>query len=727
MAGLFDTFTVAKRGLNVQQGNINTSSHNIANAQTVGYSRQRATVHTTRPFGGMSRFDSCSVGQVGTGAEITQIMRIRDSFLDYQVRTETTNYGTANIKNQYLYQVEDILNETTSTGVQGALSAFYNAFQELSKSPQKDSNRTVALQQASALADALNSRYTQLENKKEDAQKELSEYVTDINKMLDQINDLNKQISSVVAVGMTPNDLMDSRDYLIDELSSKFGVKIDKQQRETIDLSVSEDSAIGNLVNSNPNDSNYARFSYVENAVVNGNTLTVTYNVLGDKNNQKTIEITDTDTNKLEELKNNLLQDRILVGDKDGLVSNSTNITLDSSTPDTTPTADEDKIIQLLKNIKDLNDIDRTATPLPAGVTVNKDGSITKSETVGTKTTTITINKNGVATITESNENPDGTKTDTQILKATIDKSGNIIASSNTSTIDNITTAITIKINKDGDASKLVKTTPASTLNLDDMDSKIFNNVTKGEIAGNQQVQDNIQSYMDQLDKFTVSFAYAVNAIQTGSTVDGASGIDGLNPDKTELIFVVKNSDGSLSSSDTGITAKNITINSKLEKDTSLLNCGEKHVDDVSGDKDGSRALAIADLKNLKIDIGNLKIEDMGSREDFFKQSGIGFAATDTSNLNLVNTNDGTGTKLDEYYKTIISGLATDSKAAQTSVTSQNVILAALENQRLSVSGVSLDEEMSDLIQFQHSYQANAKMINTIDELLDVVINGLKR
>lgn len=727
MAGLFDTFTVAKRGLNVQQGNINTTSHNIANTNTIGYSRQRATVQTTRPFGGSSRFDGGTVGQVGTGAEITQIMRIRDSFLDYQVRTETTNYGTAITKNQYLYQVEDILNETTSTGVQGALSAFYNAFQELSKAPEKDSNRTVALQQASALADALNSRYTQLENKKQDAQKELSEYVTDINTMLDQINDLNKQISSVVAVGMTPNDLMDSRDYLIDQLSSKFGVKIDKQAHETVDLSVTEDSAIGNLVNSNPNDSNYSRFSYIENAVVNGNTLTVTYNVLGDKNNQKTIEITDTDINKLEELKNNLLQDRILVGDKDGLVTNSTNITLDSSTPGTTPTADEEKIINLLKNIKDLNDVDRAVTPLPAGVTVNKDGSITKSETVGTKTTTIIISQNGSATITESNENPDGTKTETQLLKANIDKNENIIASTNTNSIGDITTATTIKINKNGDASKLVKTIPAPTLSLDNMDSRIFNNVTKGEIAGNQQVQDDIQSYMDKLDKFTVSFAYAVNAIQTGSTVDGASGIDGLDADKAELIFVVGNSDGSLSSSDTGITAKNIKINSKLEKDTSLLNCGEKHVDDISGDKDGSRALAIAGLKNLKINTGSLKIEDMESREDFFNKSGINFAKADTSKLNLVNTNGGTGSKLDEYYKTIISDLATTSKAAQKDVKDKNVILTALDNQRLSISAVSLDEEMSDLIQFQHSYQANAKMINTIDELLDVVINGLKR
>ena len=65
MSGLFDTFNIAKRGLTVQQAAINTTSHNISNANTVGYSRQRAVAETTRPFGGMSKYDSGGAGQVG--------------------------------------------------------------------------------------------------------------------------------------------------------------------------------------------------------------------------------------------------------------------------------------------------------------------------------------------------------------------------------------------------------------------------------------------------------------------------------------------------------------------------------------------------------------------------------------------------------------------------------------------------------------------------------------
>ncbi|EKQ51145.1 MULTISPECIES: flagellar hook-associated protein FlgK [unclassified Clostridium] len=608
MAGLFDTFTIAKRGLSVQQSNINTSSHNIANASTDGYSRQRSVAHTTRPFGGMSRFDTCTVGQVGTGAEITQIMRIRDSFLDYQVRTENTNYGTANVKNDYLTQVEDILNETSDNGIQTYLSKFYDAFQNLSASggAAKESNRTTAFKAAEQLSDLIRSKYSQIENKESDAQKELRDQTTSINSMLDQINNLGKEISGVCAVGMTPNDLMDSRDLLIDQLSTKFGVKIDKGPRETMDLSATEDPTVGNLVNSDPTDTNYTRFSYVESAdfaqtgtnpdgspIYDYTQLTVKYAVLGDTNNQKTITISDTDVNKMKDLQNNLIQDRMLVGNKDGII---------------------------------------------------------------------------------------------------VDASG----------------------------------TPITTANATDMDAKIFNNITKGEIAGAQQVEDSMQDYMSKLDKFAASFAYAVNAIQTGDRgIAGDQGILDKNGNKISAvnIFVTKNLNGTISTTDDGITAKNIIFNTVLEDHPEKLNCGKYSVDDYSGEADGSRALAIADVAKLKIDIGNLDIAggDISTRQKFFQDTGLTF---NSDNEDLVANKD--GSTVGDYYGTVLSDIYSDNKKATQDVSDSKTLLDTFNTQRQSVSGVSLDEEMTDLVQFQHAYQANAKMINTIDQLLDVVINGLK-
>ena len=596
MAGLLDTFTISKRGLNVQQSNINTSSHNIANANTVGFSRQRSVIQTTRPFGGASRFDTCTVGQVGTGAEVTAIQRVRDQFLDYQVRSKTTESGGLNIKYQYLYQAENILNDSSDAGIQNALNEFFDAFQEISKAPEKTSNRDVAISQAAALADMINSKYTQLEKKKSDAQSLLTQNVAEINGILDSINSLNKQISSIAAIGMTPNDLMDQRDNLLDELSAKFGINVDRESRETINLTTTEkqDSIniggkdVDKLVSSSPNDE-YIRFSGIDSIEVvddgKGNfSLNVKYNKLGDDTNQGTFTIQCGSKAEAESRQKELLESRIIITDSDG-------------------------------NIRD--------------------------------------------------------------------DAGNVVADGGNVGFD--------KLN-------MLK-------------------VTEGEIAGNQKAQKEMQTAMDELDKLAAGFAYAVNAIQTGS-------INGQNALTTELIFVnkdgAKDANGN-ANSDIGINAKNISINAKMKKDSSLLICGE-NITDVSGDKAGTRALAIANLSNMKMDFSKVTVNDNMERNTFLTAAGVGFKTG--SNLELEGSTSGSTAK--DKYISITNTLGTSIKTTKESLTSVAGELESYEEQRLSVSGVSLDEEMTDLITFQHAYQANAKMINTVDQLLDVVINGLK-
>lgn len=578
MSGLFDTFTVAKRGLNVQQGNINTTSHNISNASTVGYSRQRAVIETTRPFGGTSKYDSCIAGQVGTGAQITTIQRVRDAFKDYQVRAQRTGNGELNAKNSYLTQTEDILNETSDTGIQQALSDFYKGFQSLSGDPTKSSNRTVALQQAQTLASLLNNRYTQLETKKSDAQATMNTDVTDINSILDQINGLNEQIAGVSAIGMTPNDLMDKRDNLLDDLSKKFGINVNRDKFESIDVASSELSSpqIGKLVDGNDfTAANCNRFSYVQSATLTGTTLQVKYAVLGDPNNIQTIPITGAD----EALRTEVLEKRILIAGKNGIV-----------------------------------------TPVPTN-------------------------------------------------KASIENA-------------------------------------------------LFS-VQKGEIGGKQDVQKNIQNCMDDLDKFAAGLAYTVNAIQTGSQ-DGTANA---NLKYNDPIFVTAASNGG-TATDTGINAKNIAVNSILNKEPSRLNCGLSQ-DDVSGEHAGTRALAIASVRNIKMDLDKITVSSTSTRAMFYSGTTAAGISLD-SDKQYLNTST-SGATLDNYYKSVISDLATVTKGVASDLSNSEIQLQIYENDRLSESGVSIDEETTNLIQYQHAYQANAKVISTVDQLLDVVINGLKR
>lgn len=617
MAGLFDTFTIAKRGLNVQQSAINTTSHNIANANTVGYSRQRAVSETTKPFGGMSRFDSCSVGQVGTGAEITSIQRIRDYFIDYQVRSESGTSGYYTQRNETLSKVEDIFGEPSDTGIQELVNKFFTSFQEVAKNPNKSDVKTVAIQNASSLADAINYTYNQLEKTCEDSQKLLQANVTDVNSFLNQINELNKQIRSISAVGQTPNDLMDKRDNLLDQLSYKFGIKVDRDSLETINLSSTE-YPNSPLVKSDPNDIDYSRFSYVKSATLDKTTgdVKVEYYPLGDENAQvKSFTITGGD----QELADKLNQCKILIGDKDGIV----------------------------------------------GTTIT-----TTDSTTGKKTTVTTP----------------------------------------------FTTASGSEINK-----KIFQTYKYETDASGTAINSVDNNHVKGEIAANQSIQETLKGYMESLDRLAAGLAYSVNAIQTGSLDDSASS-QGLS---NNLIFVTYDENTkSNTSNDYGITAKSIRINNNLVTDPGKLNC---NTTSTSGEGDGKRANAIANLNILKMNLSNVALgADLTTmdREAFLNAIGVtGFSDTTCLNLNTgVN-----GSTVDSYYKTIINNLAVATQEATRQMNTQEKLLGDLEDQKASVSGVSLDEEMTNLIQFQHAYQANAKMISTIDELLDVVINGLKR
>lgn len=116
------------------------------------------------------------------------------------------------------------------------------------------------------------------------------------------------------------------------------------------------------------------------------------------------------------------------------------------------------------------------------------------------------------------------------------------------------------------------------------------------------------------------------------------------------------------------------------------------------------------------------------SRKDLLTKASDGdlFAKDSTLGVNTV-INNAQGSKIDNYFKDTVDKLGIQEQDAKRIVKNEKVLLAGFQESRDSVSGVSLDEEMANLIQYQHAYKANAKVISTVDELLDVVVNDLKR
>src|SRR5699024_1323620 len=131
----FHGLEMAKQALFAQQSALYTTSHNISNANTKGYSRQRVNFETMSPYPTGSRNRPQIPGQMGTGVQIDAVQRIRDKFLDYQFRTENSRLGYWDSLSSSLSRMEELLNEPSESGLSKTMDEFWQSLQELSTRP----------------------------------------------------------------------------------------------------------------------------------------------------------------------------------------------------------------------------------------------------------------------------------------------------------------------------------------------------------------------------------------------------------------------------------------------------------------------------------------------------------------------------------------------------------------------------------------------------------------
>ncbi|WP_458411853.1 flagellar hook-associated protein FlgK [Schinkia sp. CFF1] len=228
MTSTFHGLEVARRGMMAQQAALYTTSHNIANANTPGYTRQRVNFVQTDPYPSASRNRPQIPGQMGTGVETGSIQRIRDSFLDDQYRTENNKFGYWNTKSEALTKMEDIMNEPSEDGLATTINEFWGALQDLSAQPEDSGARSVVRQRALAVADTFKYVSNSLSAIQKDLDKQIDVEKDNLNAILEKIGDLNKQINEVEPHGYVPNDLYDERDRLVDELSNSVSIRVER-------------------------------------------------------------------------------------------------------------------------------------------------------------------------------------------------------------------------------------------------------------------------------------------------------------------------------------------------------------------------------------------------------------------------------------------------------------------------------------------------------------------
>lgn len=228
MISTFHGLETARRALSSAQGALYTTGHNIANANTPGYSRQRVNLVPGEPFPNPSLNRPAIPGQLGTGVKIDSIQRYREEFLDLQYRAENSKYGYWQARTDALTKMEDIMNEPSESGIANNLDKFWTALQDLSVHPEDSGARSVVRQRGIALAETFNYVSDSLKMIQRDLQKKTEATMQQINSLIRQINNINLQIAKVEPHGYVPNDLYDRRDLLVDELSTYLNIKVER-------------------------------------------------------------------------------------------------------------------------------------------------------------------------------------------------------------------------------------------------------------------------------------------------------------------------------------------------------------------------------------------------------------------------------------------------------------------------------------------------------------------
>jgi flagellar hook-associated protein 1 FlgK len=223
----------ALRGLTAAQAAIDTTGENISNANNPNYSRQVA-VEVESPGLNLTGFSNNTgdAVQLGQGVDVSTINRVRDQFLDVQYRAQNTNTSGLNTASGLLQQVQTALAEPSTDGVSSQLTAFWSSWSDLANDPSGSGSlaaKQAVVDDGTTLAETFNGIESQLQTIQNQASSQFTALTASngqVQSDANQIASLNGEINQALGAGQSPNDLLDQRDQLLDDLSQYGSVSV---------------------------------------------------------------------------------------------------------------------------------------------------------------------------------------------------------------------------------------------------------------------------------------------------------------------------------------------------------------------------------------------------------------------------------------------------------------------------------------------------------------------
>ncbi|MCL2244853.1 MAG: flagellar hook-associated protein FlgK [Treponema sp.] len=627
MTSTFMGLEIGRKGLQSHQQALAVTGHNLDNINSEGYSRQRIDIMPFDPIylPGLNRAET--PGQLGQGAVVERIERVRDELLDRRIVTQASGEGYWTVRDRYIQEMEQMYLETGANSVRSKMDKFWDAWQELSMHAADNEFRTAVLQRGKTLIDGIHNHYNGLKMLQTQVNDDIEMNVSRVNEITRQIAALNKDITRIKALGDNPNDLMDRRDSLVDRLSSIIDVTVTQKDPDEFMVHTSGHVLVQGQVarqfdmRKDVDEESYAHIFW--------------------QDTKREIVFTRGSLGALMELRDATIEDEI---------QNLDNMTM---------------------NFVDLvNEIHRGAYgangttgsdffseyPFVANVNGNYDRS---GSGVFDSSYIYRINgqnrlESQAQTGLQGTITLSGANGDINVPYYATDTVADIITRVNNSGAE-----VVARLNRDGLLT--LKGTPADL------------------VEGQRVNPDFVIRHIEDSGHFLAGYAGLLNA----SGPEGA-----FNWNQADAVTSLRGGPETFAVAPISHPAGWIEVNPALLKDPGSVAAGFSYNDHAANPGNGDAAAAIAAIRNSPVMVGRLST-------------------------------------FDDYFADSVGRIALLGEQSGRALETENRIMKYLTDMRRSISGVNMDEEIANMIRYQHGYNAAARFITTVNSMLDTIINRM--
>ncbi len=697
-------FNIGQSALYAQQSTIATTGNNIANVDTPGYSRQYVQLEDAYTLQGKP-------GGQGMGVDATQVIRRFDEFVEVSFLDKSTEATRWEEQYRTLTSVESIFNESNRTGINDALSAFFGAWQDLALRPDDPATRQNLISLSDDLALLMSKSQEDLDQIKQQMNLNIEVDVERVNELSKEIAALNEQISRNTIEGRNnPNDLLDKRDTAVRELATYVDITTQTtaegeyvvslgtgqplvQGQVTYDLQVMNAQSESNKMN---NSTYQGEVTFVGEDAYEYTVEMLTGGNAGDDPPPSYKVSLDGGVTWLRDSSGNVQEFTVTDNDGDGVVDPVQVHNIEISFTETDNFTEGDRFTIVPKT--GLYWIEPTRGPQNITPMTHLDGTESQDRlTGGTLTAHFTVrdvhvghyqdelNAVADALIWEVNKlHSQGGSVPTNFFAGSERVGDTEIAlglpQSGLHSYDRLTEGtITFHV-YDKETGAYME---GKTLDFDDT------------IGGVQAFDPAVHTLEDVQDAFNRTFPNSI----TATIVDDKLVLNSADPalefaggeDTSGLMAAL-----GINTYFQGNSADDISVNTEVHMDHNRINAGY-----VDGD------------------------DQLYPGDNATTAQGIGKLMTETVEMSTPWRTT-TSQSISEYYSTLVARVGADVRTAQTNAEYNTALANDLSDQQQAVSGVNLDEEMANLIKFQHAYTAAAKLITTADQMLETLL-GLKQ